>query len=156
MNIRYQTDVSTDSLSSGIIKELKEVTGIEFYKADNKALLFCRYEHRGISQPHRDRLKTLDVSEDVIFPEYSVIVQLTEPERDYVNSNDSFFINWDIKLVSRTGKEVQEWDESSRFYPNLTKGDCIVFRNDNSIHGVDEVMIKDRQQGRITIGFRSL
>lgn len=165
MEYRYQNDKDTLRLASGIIEELLDITGIQFHTTQDKALVLCRYNDGGMSATHRDREKGLDGTKDIIFQKYSCICQLTEPGIDFYQSSipnestskDTFFINFYPSTVSRDRKTVvEQFDMKSRIYPNLHKGDCIIFRNDISVHGVDPILVFSNQQGRITCGFRSL
>lgn len=156
LEYRYQQDSVTLEISNVIINRLQAITGLAFYTAGRQALVFCKYNNNGVSIAHRDRDKSYDSRPyEVLFQKYTCICLLTEPNRDYIG-DDAFFMNFNsLTTVWDKGRQVLDKKEN-RVYPKLTKGDCIIFRNDISIHGVDPVMVKENQQGRITIGFRSL
>lgn len=156
LEYRYQNDTSTMSLQQGIKKELSSIVPIDFSGGVNELCLpFCKYLDNGIIKVHRDIDKVGNNS-----VEYLVVCMLTQIGEDYsdrMRDGDQLFINYHYDLVSEDGKEVFESPKAKirRFYPNLNKGDVIIFKNSNSIHGVDPITVKDGQLGRITCGFRS-
>lgn len=167
LEYRYQKDAQTMSLQKGIKKELTSITGIDFSGGINELCLpFCKYPDEAIIKAHRDIDKVSGLKKPV---EYVIICMLTQSNKDFnVDGNrelpeDGLFINIDrgeketedYNLVSKDGKVVHREIKDNRLYPNLNKGDVIIFRNDNSIHGVDTIRVKEGQIGRITCGFRS-
>lgn len=162
LSYRYSTDKACMSIASGIMRELLDITGIDFSGGINdRCLPFCKYGDGGVIKAHRDIDKVKGLTEPV---EYVVICMLTQVGIDFGYivqdsvSADGLFINLNPLKVSKNGKEVVEdypHYPVNRYYPNLQKGDVIIFRNDNSIHGVDPISVHSGQLGRITCGFRS-
>lgn len=151
LSYRYSTDTACMSIAQGIMRELLDCTGIDFSGGINdRCLPFCKYSDGGVIKAHRDIDKVQGLTTSV---KYVVICMLTQQGVDFNNNMDTLFINKEAR-VSSNGKEVEELSVN-RYYPNLNKGDVLIFRNDNSIHGVDPISVMDFQIGRITCGFRS-
>jgi hypothetical protein len=155
LNYMYARSKKVETYSRHVKRRLKLYTGILFNSGINKLCLpFCQYDNGGVILAHRGVKKEANLTE---YQGYVAVCMLTQRQKDF--DNGFFYLNEKAEC-SPDGKTVTGDKQGDRFYPQLYKGDVIVFDNTHFIHGVEPTIVTypHIQMGkgmRLTCSFRT-
>lgn len=133
---------------------LLDSTGLVFdgNLAAQGVLPVFKYGERAYIKAHKDLDKTKD---EVVFQDHVALVMLTQRGDDFYGGR--FYLN-PVATHSDDGKEVYNDKVEDRIYPNLDKGDVLVWDNTKFIHGVETTFMPPTNKvakGRLTCSIRT-